>query len=578
MGNSRITRPAAIGAPLAAAAILALTSAPAHAADELRLDVPSAFTLPAAPATGDATPVELPVGSSGPIAANASREVVVTYDATGLAGIASFALNPGWGTGWGTKCNTTGQVSTCTFTVHSWPHSTTFGSQFNPTLTAVKGAPQGQAGHLRISQGWAGGPTGPAADVAVYAGGPKLELDQNLGNRPVDAGKPGAVIKQPLRVTNNGTLESGQLVVGAQLSPGLTFKQHYANCSYGTYAGGEKNEVFKDTQAAICTINTSVKPGQTVTVDPIEAVVGSDALYPDIDFVVSSGVNDDLKYVRGGYTFTPASNTGPRLTAGLPENPAAKPGPPNIGPQARNSAIVQYNVTTNADLSARGAWTPADGGRKGTLAVTVHNGGPASVAYLRSGNPIASALVTLPSGVTVAGKLPDGCGAREERPNVVACSLPMWLLNGADRTFDLPLAVSAPATGPKAVIALTTEQGVYENKVEALPYDTENANNTVSVTLGSTAVTATPSAPATQPAGGQSTAPTGNGSGAGTAPSTGATPTATGSSTAGAGSGGGLAFTGSEGTGTMVGLGVGAIVLGGGVIAVVARRRRGAHG
>ncbi|MFJ5922256.1 hypothetical protein ACIQF6_06535 [Kitasatospora sp. NPDC092948] len=572
MGNSRTARSAVIGAPLAAAAVLALASVPAHAADELRLDVPSAFTLPAAPANGNATAVELKVSSSGPIAANTSRDLVVTYDATGLAGIASFAPNPGWGT----KCTTAGEVATCTFSVRSWPNSATFGSDFNPMLTALKGAPQGQAGHLRISQSWAGAPAGAASDVSVYAGGPKLELDPDLNTRPTDPHKPGTAIEQSLKVTNNGTLESGQLVVAAQLSPGLSFKQHYANCSYGTYSGDHASDVYKNTQAAICTINTSVKPGQTVTIDPIEAVVESDALYPDIDFVVTSGVNDDLKYVRAGYTFTPASNSGPRLTAGLPEDPAAKAGPPNVD-QARDSQIVQYRVDSHADFAARGAWAPTDGGKKGTLTVTAHNAGPASVLYLRSGNPVGAVLVTLPSGVTVSGGLPDGCGTNQDHQNVIVCTLPNRLLNGADQSFDLPLAVADPAARPVVAIALTTEQGGYQNTVEALPYDSENADNVALVTLGSAAATAGPGTPGGgQPgstAGTDSTASASAGAG-----STGAGSSAPSASPSGSKAvGGGLAFTGSEGTGTVLGLGVGAIVLGGGTIAVVARRRRGAH-
>ncbi|KDN84959.1 hypothetical protein [Kitasatospora cheerisanensis] len=578
MGNSRITRPAAIGAPLAAA-VLALSSAPAHAAEELRLDVPATFAVPAAPASGDATAMELQVTSSGPLAADTSRDVVVTYDATGLAGIASFTPPA---TGWGSKCTATGQVHTCTFGVRSWPNSNSFSSQFNPKLTAVKGAPQGQAGHLKISQNWAGSPAGAATDVSVYAGGPKLEFDQGIDSRPIEAGQPGSVVKQAFQVTNNGTVESGQLVVGARLSPGLTFKQHYANCSYGTYTG--TFEPFKNTQAAVCTVNTSVKPGQTVTLDPIEAVVGTDALYPDIEFTVASGENSpSLKYVRGDFAFAPASQSGPRLTAGLPEDPNAKPGPPNVGPQAREHVILQYRITNHADFSARGAWAPTDGGKKGTLTLTVHNGGPAAVEYLRSGNPIATVLATLPSGVTVSGKLPDGCFTRPEHPDLVACNLPMWLLNGADLSFALPLAVSDPAAAPKAAVALTTEQGAYEVKVEALPYDTENANNAFSLALGSTAATAAPSAtpgPTGTPTGAPSGAPSGSPAATGPArPSGSATPSvsASSSATAQGGSGGGLAFTGSEGTGTMVGLGIGAIVLGGGVIALVARRRRGEH-
>ncbi|MFG2695106.1 hypothetical protein [Kitasatospora sp. NPDC048407] len=418
------------------------------------------------------------VSSSGPIAANTSRDLVVRFDATGLDGIAGFALNPNWGAGWGSSCTTTGQVSTCTFNVRPWPGETTFTQNFNPTLTAIVGAPQGQAGHLKISQGWAGSPVGPATDVAVYAGGPKLELDPNLDSQPYDT-QPGAVIGQPLQVTNNGTVASGRQVVAAQLSPGLSFTQHFANCSYGTYTG--TTEPFKSAEAAICTVNTSVQPGQTVTVDPIQALVGSDALYSDISYTLSSDDDYALRFVRGSYAFPPASQTGPRLTAGLPEDDNAQSGPPTLG-QARDYAVVQYRVDNHADFSAHGAWAPTDGGTKGTLSVKVHNGGPASVEYLRSGNPIGGVLVTLPAGVTISGKLPADCG--KVNPGLVHCYLPTFLLNGADRTFDLPLAVADPAAAPAVTIGVTTEQGLYENAVQPLPYDDVDANNTTSLALG----------------------------------------------------------------------------------------------
>ncbi|MFI9784533.1 LPXTG cell wall anchor domain-containing protein [Kitasatospora sp. NPDC051984] len=570
MGNSRITRPAALAAPVAAAAILALVSTPAQAADDLRLDVQSAVSIPAAPDSGDATAYQLSLNSRGTLTGSSPRDIVLTFDATGLAGIATFAPD----TAWDAKCTTAGQVYTCTYRQYPTPQHPDFNSQFHPVLKALKGAPQGTAGHLKISQGWVDGQPN-SVDVAVYAGGPKLELDAALDRDPANVGKPGSTVKQSLKVTNNGTLESGQLVVSAELGPGLSFKQKFANCSYGTPV--DSSPPASRRSAAICTINTSVKPGQTVTIDPFEATVDADALYPDIEFDVLPRADVGLEYLRGAHRFTPASGSGPRLTAGgLPEDPAAKPGPPNLD-RAHNRAIVQYRVDSHADLSSWAVWAPTDGGKKGTLKVTAHSNGPASVDYLRSGNTIAEFLVTLPSGVTVAGKLPDGCFVRDQHPNVVACNLPMWLASGEDKSFDLPLAVSDPAAGPTAAIALTTEQGGWENKVEPLPYDPDNTNNSITLALGSTATTAEPSPPST--GGGQSTPPAGGGStGSASASAGGAAPATSGSASSSAGTGGGLASTGSEGTDTMLWLGAGAIVVGGGVLALTARRRRaGTH-
>ncbi|MFD8481272.1 hypothetical protein [Kitasatospora sp. NPDC059673] len=574
MGNSRITRPAALAAPVAAAAILALTSTPALAADELQFDVPSAVSVPAVPDSGDATAYQLIFNSLGTFTGSSARDIVYTYDATGLAGIAAFAPD----TESGAKCTSAGQVFTCTYRQYPSQQHPDFSHQFHPVLTGLKGAPQGTAGHLKISQGWVDGPI-TSTDVAVYAGGPKLEFKTGADQgHKFDGGKPGSTIRQPLELTNNGTLASGRLVIAAQLSPGLKFKQHYANCSYGKPV--DTSGTFGLTEAAICTINTSVKPGQTVTVAPMEIAVGADALYPDVEYQALPGEYDsELQYLHRGYTFTPATNSGTRLVTDVPEQEGTKPGPPNVGPYSRSAVILQYRVDSHADLSSWAVWVPTDGGKKGILKVRAHSDGPASVGYLRSGSPVAEFLLTPPSGVTVAGKLPDGCFVRDQHPDVVACNLPEWLAGGEDKVFDVPLAVSAPATGPVVAIALTTAQGGSENRVEPLPYDTNNANNSITLALGTAATTAEPSPPSTGSGGGQSTPPAGSGpTGSASASAGRATPTASGSASSHAATSGDLASTGSEGTGTMLGLGLGAIVVGGGVIAVVARRRRtGAH-
>ncbi|MFJ5230729.1 LPXTG cell wall anchor domain-containing protein [Kitasatospora sp. NPDC088391] len=580
MGNTRITRPIALGAPLtAAAALLALGTAPAQAVadDDVTLRVPSAVSLPGAPDTGAATAVGLYIPASGHLATNTSRDLVVTFDATGLNGLATFKPEASWAS----KCTTAGLVYTCTFNQYGAPPMQgSFNTQFQPTLTANKGVPHGIPGHLKVTGGWAGGPAS-STDVSVYVGGPKLEFDASLGQDDHEGGKAGSTFKESLRVTNNGSMESGRLVIGATLSPGLSFRTKLANCSYGVQNNG--SGPFDHTEAAICTINTSVKPGESVTVDPLEIGIDADSLYPDVEYYVDSGDYDTFSYPRRAFTFTPASGTGTRLTAGLPETDGAKSGPPNLGPDAHSMTIVQYRVDNHADFSARAAWAPTDGGKKGALTLTGHNGGPASIAYLRSGNSIATFLVTLPDGVGLDGT-PDNCGARNDDPHTVVCSFPMWLANDADQTFTLPLTVADPAAAPKVTAALTTEWAAYEKKVEPLPYDQENGNNTVTLALGGTPATAQPTTPGT---GGSTPPSTGTPTGQPTAtPTDTSTPTASPSATGtaptgtdngtGTGTGGNLASTGSDGSGTLLGLGLGAVGLGTAAV-LVARRKRGAR-
>ncbi|MFG2822537.1 hypothetical protein ACGFX4_24270 [Kitasatospora sp. NPDC048365] len=568
------TRTLGLTVAAAAAAATTFSALPAHAAaDELRLEVAKAVAIAPAPDSGDATATPLLVGVNGHLGGGVQKTMTLTYDTTGLAGVASFTPD----TGWGSKCTVQGQVHTCSFAQYGNDKYPDFNHQLQPKLTPLKGVKPGTSGHIRITETWDGGPVN-TADTTVYVGGPDLQFVTDAQNpENVEAGKPGSTVKQVFRITNKGTVESGRLVLVVNASTSLTLKQRFANCEYAHRGAGDNGQYsWTDEDVAICAIDTSVKPGETVTVDPIELGLGADALYTDVEVLALSDEGDGTEWWRKNLHFEPVKS-GPRLTVGKPETPGAKSGPPNVGPYSHNTLIVQYHADSTADFAAQGGWAPTDGGKKGVLTIGAHNAGPASVGYLRSGEPVAQILVKLPAGAAVSGKLPEGCGTPSDQPNTVNCSTDMWLPNGGQRVFALPLTVSDPASAPKAKVGLTTSEGTYNGgKYLDLPFDRNSANNTVDVALGSKPSGSVPTGPTAHPTptDPQPTRPRPSGSASGSAhPSASATASGTAAHT-----GGNLASTGASGIGPMVGGGIAAIALGGGVIALVARRRKaGAH-
>jgi len=566
VGNTRISRLRALGVPLTAAA-LTLTVSPAHAADgDLKLNVAKAVSIAAAPASGDAPATPLLVNNSGSLAKDVHKDIKLTFDASGLSGVATFAPDLNWGS----TCTTQGSVYSCT--VPETGYYPTFNQQLQPKLTPVKGAPLGSVGHLKITQTWDGGPVN-TADTAVYIGGPDLRVTTG---EDVSGLKPGSTFKEVIKVENKGSMESGQLVVAISAAMSLTFNQHFANCEYAERpAGSNDQSSWTDSKAAICTIDTSVKPGETVTIDPIEFGVGPEALISDLDITVLPGEGDgSTPWIRSWYQHFEKPQSGPRLTAGRPETPGAKPGQPNL-PEPHNSAVVQIQTENTADFSAAGAWAPSDGGKKGVLTVGVHNAGPASVGYVRSGNSVAVAVVELPAGVSVDGKAPADCWATPQAPNKFMCGTDYWTPNGFQRNFTFPLTVSDPAVAPQAKITVTTEDGVYGGSMSPPSFDKNAANNVVTVALGTTANGSTPTGPTAHPT------PTNprpsQAQPSGSASASAARPASTSASASASAAGGGLASTGASGIGPIAGAGVAAIVLGG-VLAVVARRRKaGAH-
>ncbi|GAA1095059.1 hypothetical protein [Kitasatospora arboriphila] len=562
------TRALALATAVAAVALGGSAAAPAFAAD-LVLDAPTAVSLVPAPASGDPVAKHVTLNLTGTVKTG-SHDITYTFDASGLAGLAEFAPELG-----NAACTVQGAVTTCKGTFYS--QDGRLNQQINPQLTALKGAELGKTGHLKVTETTDAGTV--SADVSVSVGGPDLRVKTK---EQLTGVKPGSTITPSVQVVNQGSLPSGRLVLVLSGIAGVKPERQFANCDYATGAGSQAPSY----EVAICTVNTSVAPGETVTIDPMKFGVDSSALHSYIDVAVLPGEGEDTAWYRKSMTFVHGP-AGKRLTAGKPESDDTKPGPPNATQYAENMVSIALDVDNTADFSAIGAWKPGADGHQGKLTVGLRNSGPGHL-YDRSGGEAApNVLVVFPKGVTVA-KEPAGCsavrwenGQEVKNPVKWACDAPSDVPAGFQKTYDFDLKVTA--ADPVAVVSLQNTRSSVEpgHPSAVMPWDHNPGNDLTRVTLGTKADGSVPTPGASPSASASPSTPTGSAS-----PSTHASPSASASASqsagagAGAGSassgGGALAFTGASGLGTIAAAGTGAVLIGGAVF-LATRRRKGAH-
>ncbi|WP_327068218.1 hypothetical protein OG500_21025 [Kitasatospora sp. NBC_01250] len=544
---------------------------PAHAAEPtLTVTAPGFVAVDPTPDASDSwnqqVSLNLNVANSG----TQSPWVVAQIDVSGLKGIADVQPPSG--------CTLAGTLLTC-------PQIPVYQGQtrLDLKLTPAKGGTVGATGSLHVSahlqQGDAPAVT---ADTKVMLGGTRLTGQDVPLNKSL---KPGDVWKPDLVVTNKGQVTAPQLVYVFTGGMGLDFKSRFANCEYGTNASGE---------AVICTVDSPLAPGGTARLDPVEIGVEPSAYYAYEDISVLPQAPAPDSWVRS-FHFTPGPAGSPRLTVGKPES---TPQPGQVMDLTPNGGgfSLQAEVPNTTDFATFGAWAPGADGKPGKLTVGMTSSGPATI-YWRAGDDPGDVAVTLPKQVKVVSA-PDKCRPdtqfKSDTQTRYICQTSPLVPAGFKGSFDFTLQAD-PAAGASAVVSLSSlDEGDQDS---GMPWDPNKADNTSTVALGSqasgsvptggtTVVPVPPTAPATAAPTSAAAATPSRGTGGTTAPAadTGAatpstaTPSgaarATASSTAAADA---LAFTGAQGIGTMTGLGVGALTLGGVLTFVVRRRKAGAH-
>ncbi|MGW2402080.1 hypothetical protein ACWCYY_36560 [Kitasatospora sp. NPDC001664] len=554
------TRPArSFGLVTALALAVAVTALPATADDRPRLELSGPSALAVEPGASAGLPLSLRLPG-----AETARDVVLALDTAGLAGVAELGVR---------GCTVSG-------TVHSCPRRSATGPAGladTPELTVAKSAVPGSRGTLRITA------TGPGAapatlEVTVYAGGPRLTVKQLPKAEHVP---PGSTLDTVLEITNTGSLPARRIHLVMRTDELLSLDQRFANCEYGTRPRGPEGEGSRPaTTAVICAVDSTVAPGETVRLDPVRVGVTPAAYDGRVAFSVLADQETGTERTRREHEFTRGS--GPRLTVGKPEAPAAEPGGPSLAglPGQDGETELAVLAENSADFEATGSWAPAAGGRGGVLTVGLHNNGPASIVDRTGGDVMPTVGFTLPAGARAAA-VPAGCRPGGDGRSY-SCRQDSWAPNGLRARYDFPLELSAGAGGTGLTVALrnSVAHGEPGRASAAMSWDHNPANDLVEVRLAEAASSAPPStapSPAAHAAPDSSATPAPSASAP--APGGGADTPARGPAAPHAPAGAPLASTGGGASaGPTAAAGGAAFTLGAVLLVVVARRRRaGTH-
>lgn len=475
----------------------------------------------------------------------------VTFDLSGLKDVVDVEFGE---TG-SANCEVRENVAVCEdFGV--WPGRN---SVADLELTAAPDSANGDSGTMKVTAE-AEGATFTSYSTEISVGGPDLVVERLPDMQDL---KPGDEYAAPIAFANNGTQSADGVLLSLRVTHGLAFSDRYGNCEYSEGEGPGSAPA----SLALCRFEGTFEPG---SVHALEEPFGFEATDRALIDIATYRVDADGPGARtalqGEASWTRGS--GPELKlkerAGLR---AADLDPWN------NFGEMTVRTENTADFAMYGDSVDGAEGETVKAEVGFKNNGPAWVAALRSGEPIATVDVRVPEGATVTGK-PEACrgvtadgGYLEKQLGAPRYFCRTTMIVMEDETFALPFElridkVVADATGE---VAFPTE-GPWSTP---MTFDPQKENNSARLVLNGTGEEAT--------SGGSDSAGTGNEGDDDTSGGTDAQ--AAGGQAGGAGTGdgdgdaaGGLALTGAGG----VLLGVGAAVVAlavGGALYLSSRRR-----
>lgn len=385
---TRARRLAAVGAGTAAG--LAVLGLPAAHADTQPPDILAGYFSPTlAPGTPGKT-VQQPIQGFGATAATTITGVTVTYDVTGLAGVATLTPQSG-------KCSTSGSLITCH--VGSVTTGTLVGpGQANPydglefqqlKLVPAAGAAAGANGSYTATASGNGTSAPSATTIPVsLADGPDLQVkgavSQSVPTVNVSAG---AAYYRAIKFTN----------VGDQAAQGVTLEIN--SMGHGVDVPELRNNCqYVAPSQAYCYIPDLVAPGATETLSPaVELLTTTDLMWQEVIINVVPGYASLTGYSVG---------TGKPFTLVDASGAAQQP----VGGQTAQSNIDFTDTTLNfslnvpgstADLAATASVYPGPVPGQWSVNVLPFNNGPGFIELGRSGNYMVTGDVVIPAGVTV---------------------------------------------------------------------------------------------------------------------------------------------------------------------------------
>ncbi|WP_327289119.1 hypothetical protein [Streptomyces sp. NBC_01198] len=544
-----ITRGLAVA--VAVGLVWAAGTAPASAADGLRLYSQADLTLPLGPAGGENPVKSLSVQLAHQIL-DRTAPGTLTFDATTLAGVAEVT--------WPDACTPSADRKHA-----ECDAAGVKGTEHDTVVLRIKAAP-GAAGGAKGTVRYTGSSPGlpdVSGQTTVTVGAVADVFMHGLPEKV--AAKPGDLVPLSFALTNRGGQPGAGSILTAHASGGLDSLSHYGNCAYGYVDSPDRRWV-----GMLSCVLPPVAPGTTVSyTDGVPFRVHASGLIEDVEISLVDYTPEALADSRRGSTLV--QGDGPDMV-------------PHTGGTTAQDWQTGYswadpkiNVDNTADFALSVAPVKGPKGATVTAAVELADRGPARYVDSWNERPAAQVEFDPPPGTTVVGANEDCLGYDKHGklldynvPGVhYVCTQGWFFLPGQSVTDFFKLRIDKVIPNATGRAFLTPGY--------ATPYDRNPANDTAKVVVNAKA------------AGGTSNGGTGGGTGtsgaaggAGTAAGgAGGSPTA-GPATGGTGSAGGagaspdgrLAATGSDHVALVGGIAMGCGLLGGAVLLLLRSRRR----
>jgi hypothetical protein len=269
-------------------------------------------------------------------------------------------------------------------------------------------------------------------------------------------------------VANSGSRAVDRTLVSLFASYGLRFQERNSNCEYRDHATGT---------SALCVLDEAVAPGERYELTSALRV-GRNALYERFDHSVLPYSDKALEEARGGETWTPG--TGPELDLSPVTARRAAAGDEDLDLSDNYRAVI-LDARNTADLKLTGGKVRGAAGDTVSARVTVYNRGPAWVASLGAGAPVAVVHFQAPEGTKVLDM--DECWSSDpDDPGPSTsyfCATPIWLHDKASHTFEIPLQIERVVRGARAAVSTVNDTP----ELEIRKFDPNLRNNSASIVV-----------------------------------------------------------------------------------------------